>query len=721
MLTTILRAIKFLVIFTVTTGIIGLSALTGLYFYFAYDLPNIRTLKDYEPPQVSEVFADDGTKIGEFWEECRFPVSITDVPPLVIKAFIASEDTRFFEHRGVDIRGIGRAFIENLKAGHIVQGGSTITQQIARSLLLTRERSLKRKFKEAILATRIERDLSKNEILELYLNQIFLGNRAYGVKAAARNYFHKELNQLTLGEIGMIAGMPQAPSADSPINNMERAKIRQRHVLERMLEEGYITKEEMTEALETDITIYTQGTDKEFNYQYAPYFTEHVRQIVLEKYGHDTLYKSGLKIYTTLNLVMSDAAQRALRNGIDALVKRRNYKNARPQGAIFAMDPITGHVKAMAGGYDFMESEFNRATQALRQPGSAFKPFTYAAALDKGYNFKVPILDAPVTYYVGPNQPPWSPKNYKDKHAGMTTFDSDIIHSRNIPTVKIANDIGLHYITAYVRKMGIQTPIDKYYSMALGANGVYLNEMVTAYATFATGGVRPTPVYITRVEDRNGKTLEEPQLPGAPEEADAVPPGPEAGEKFTDLNPELFLEGQKAIENDRLVLSDDELKILYGEIISKGYVISPQTAYLMTTLLKGVVDRGTGTVVKALGRPAAGKTGTTNDETDCWFIGFVPGHVAGVWLGFDDVRQLGKGETGGRAAAPVFLEYMKEVTKGWEVKDFSPPPGLDAEKIDMLAGGSAIYFKGVSLLRETREQLSPQSRAVDFFGEDMGF
>ena len=809
----LLRLIKFLTTFTIVSSIIIFSLLVIMYFYFAYDLPAIQTLKDYKPPVVSEVFADDGTKIGEFWKECRFWLKINEIPKELANAFIASEDARFFEHRGVDMFGVFRAVIENVKAGHVVQGGSTITQQITRSILLSSERKVARKIREAILATRIERNLKKEQILELYLNQIFLGNRAYGVAAAARNYFNKTVNELTLAEIAIIAGMPTAPSVDSPVHSIENAKERQEHVLSKMQEHGFIARDQKKAALLEPMKIYAAGTDKDFNYKYAPYFTEEVRRILLEKYGEDIIYEGGLKIYTTASLAMNQAAQIALRNGLEVLDKRQGYRGVlghtdniediaddkgkddkfnkavitgfeentikimvgkksgviprdgykwarsfntawaaydgadylhdprtkfkvgdiiqvkpsekdgefalaqRPlvEGAIYSMNPHSGEVKAIVGGYDFASSEFNRATQAVRQPGSSFKPFTYSAALDKGFRFSTPILDAPIVYQVGPYQPPWSPKNYDAKHRGLTTFENNLIHSRNIPTVKIANDVGLHYLTAYIRKMGLTSPIDKYLSMALGSNGVYLSEMVAAYSTFASGGIRPRPVIITKITGRDGNVLEE-YLPPA-ETTESAP------EKITDnegLNTSLFEEAKGYIESDRLVLSREELKVLYGEVIPEGHVITPQTAYLMTKLLMGVVDRGTGTRVKALGKPVAGKTGTTNDETDCWFIGFVSDLAAGVWIGFDSIAKIGSKETGGKTAAPIFLEYIKEATKNMEAKNFKPPDGIKDEKVASLTGGSAVYFKGYSLLRSGLESEHRFSdRAIDFFEEDM--
>ncbi|PIR16746.1 MAG: hypothetical protein COV46_07050, partial [Deltaproteobacteria bacterium CG11_big_fil_rev_8_21_14_0_20_49_13] len=394
------------------------------------------------------------------------------------------------------------------------------------------------------------------------------------------------------------------------------------------------------------------------------------------------------------------------------------------EGALFSMDPHTGGVKAMIGGYDYKESEFNRAVQALRQPGSSFKPFIYSAALDKGYKYSTPILDGPVIYSVGINQPQWAPKNYGGKYAGLTTFESDLIHSRNIPTVKIANDIGLHYLTAYIRKMGLTTPIGKYLSMALGSNGVYLSEMVRAYSTFDNAGIRPNLIYITKITDTDGNVLEEVDLKKIDEANktadEAFDVSEELASKFKDLNHKLFEEGQKYIDSDKLVLSQEDIKVLYGEAVPKDHVITPQTAFLMTKLLTGVVDRGTGIRVKALGRPVAGKTGTTNDETDCWFVGFTPDLAAGVWIGFDNITRIGSRETGGVTAAPIFLEYMKEATKNMEARKFEPPNGLKEERIASISGGSAVYFKGYSMLREgLSSERRVTDRAIDFFDEDM--
>ena len=867
------RIFKFILSLITTIVLFSTISFIIIYFYFARGLPDIRSLEDYKPPVLSQVLADDGTEIGEFWTECRIFLPYEKIPKRIVQAFVASEDSRFWEHKGVDMRSIARAFFANLRAGEITQGGSTITQQITRSILLTPERKLSRKIKEAILATRIERKLDKEQIITLYLNQIFLGNRAYGVAAAGRNYFHKDVNDLSLAEIGVIAGMPSAPAFFSPLNHPEEARLRQLHVLNRMYEEGIISKDEMKKALNEKLTIYTAGTDKEFAPPETAYFVEHVRRLVKDKYGDDVLYHKGLKIYSTMNMAMQRAAYKALRHGVEKIDRRQGWRGpighiepsqiaqnaetfakeilqkqthgvvtyplqkdvqpestivfepetsyaaivtgfsdkdtqviagnvtgviprkqlkwARPfennrsnyddgdfisdprkilkvgdivlvrrlengdfslfqepmiQGALFSMDPHTAGVKAMIGGYDFAKSEFNRATQALRQPGSSFKPIVYAAALDKGYTYNTTIMDSPITFTVG--REVWTPKNYGGGYKGATPFRNCLIFSRNVPTVKIVADIGTHYLTAYARKMGLTSPIEKYLSMALGANGVYLSEVVPAFATFLNEGVYKTPIYITRIEDAQGNVLEEhkaqqakrkvvqqetePQEGGQTEseqkeveQQEAVQQDEEKNEyalkprsaNEVELRSDLFTQGQEWITKDKLVLNDIDLKILYGNEIPEGHIITPQTAYLMVNLMKGVVEGGTGTRVKALGKPAGGKTGTTNDETDTWFNGFVPDLSAGVWIGFDEIMPIGRGETGGRTAAPIFLEYMQEATKGWEAKDFKPPTGFPVERIATLAGGSAVVGARVGL--EVFGERGGVDRAGEFFEEDM--
>lgn len=884
-----LRVFKLL--FTIVAAIILISTASflGIYFFFAQDLPDIKTLEDYHPPVISEAYSDDGTRIAEFWLECRIYTPYKDIPKLVIQAFVDSEDARFFDHKGVDMRSIARAFVANLQAGSVTQGGSTITQQITRSLLLTREKSISRKAKEAILATRLERYLNKEQILTLYLNQIYLGNRAYGVAAAARNYYKKPLNELTLAQIALIAGLPTAPTNFSPINNTTEARKRQVHVLERMLDVGHITREEMKKALEEPFSIYVAGTDKDFDDKDAAYFTEHVRRLVKEKYGDDVLYHQGLKIYTTMNIPMQHAAVAAIKKGIEGLDRRLGYRGplghippgeianyskqleqeiiakqvgheihwpprqkventreirletgivykavvsefsgkdtgvligtipgtiklaslkwAKPwspgsigyegasyvndpksvlkvgdiilvrrledgsyelaqdpliQSALVSLDTHNRYIKAMVGGYDFAKSEFNRATQALRQPGSSFKPYVYAAALDKGYTFSTNVADSPISFHVG--QEVWTPKNYGGNFNGNMTFRNCLQFSRNVPTAKITYDIGTHYITGYQRKLGISSPIEKFLSMSLGSNVVYLLDMVQAYSTFADEGRFRHAVAILKIEDEKGNVLEaidtgrtevneteellgkeyvenlkkkqkgdsEAEKEGNSAEASEgvipIPVGPADFGKsllYEELDPELVDIARAAIKNDKLNLTDQEIRTLFGSSIPPGHVMTPQTAYLMVTMLKGVVEGGTGTRVKALGKPAAGKTGTTNDETDAWFIGFVPDLAAGVWVGFDEVQKIGQGVAGGNTAAPIFLDYMKVATEGWEAKDFTKPADFPEGDINNLTGGSSLYgqarkmnLPGDGGIGIPGSGSAPSDRAGKFFDED---
>ncbi|MBI4126381.1 MAG: PBP1A family penicillin-binding protein [Deltaproteobacteria bacterium] len=837
----------------------GIAIFSGLvtiiiYIFFARGLPDIHSIEDYHPPVISEVFARDGTRIGEFWTECRMFVPYDQIPTRILQAFIDSEDDRFFEHKGIDMRAILRAFVANVRSGNISQGGSTITQQVTRALLLSPERTFYRKIREAILATRLERTLTKEQILTLYVNQIFLGNRAYGIKAAARNYFHKDLDQLTLGEITLIAGLPTAPARYAPTVNPSAARLRQEHVLNRMFQHGHITQTEMEAAYQEPLTVYVAGLDKDAFDDDAAWFVEHVRRLMKERYGDEALYHQGLKIQTTLDLKLQRLARASLLDGIRRLEMRQGFRGPlrhvesedipetittmdvqlrsqqdratilwpperattprplsiennrlyeaivtgfdgnqviiamgsaegrishdgykwarrfntevtgyddgnyvteprrilkvgdiisvrqRPdstfdltqepkvEGAFSAIDPHTGDVVAMVGGTDFRKSEFNRATQSLRQTGSSFKPFVYAAALDKGYTFRTTIVDEPMTYQVGEKMF-WSPKNYGNEYKGATSFADALVFSRNLPTVKITYDIGTHYLTGYVRKCGITSPIDKYLSMALGANGAYLSELVNAYAVFANGGILHEPRFISRVEDHRGNILEEsspqhslpsPELstPEAAQQSDTADAVRQAIAKvqLSDLNAELFAREQGTLGKDKLILTDLELKTLYGSAIPLGHVMTPQTAYLMTQLLKDVATRGTAWRVRELGKPAAGKTGTTNDETDAWFIGFVPDLVAGVWVGFDEPKPIGKGETGGKTAVPIFLSFMKQATEGWEAKDFAKPADFPSGELSQLAGGSALF--GARPQANALGQGGTADRAGEFFERD---
>jgi penicillin-binding protein 1A len=607
------------------------GAATVFYFAFVYDLPRLTTLKDYQPYIVSEVYSDDEVLIGEFFLERRTVLPLSQMSRLLIKAFVAAEDARFFEHQGIDYRRILGAAFRNIEAFDVVQGGSTITQQIAKSFFLTPERSFIRKVKEAILAQRIEHYLTKNEILYLYLNQIYLGEGAFGVGSAAKAYFGKSAQNLTLAECAMLAGLPPSPNNLSPLRHPKKARERQLYVLNRMVERQMITPEQALKAMAEEIRLRPKGPK---GYNEAPFALEQVRLYVEEKYGKDRLYKGGLKIYTTINSRLQRAAQKAVLKGLEEFETREGQGKGRDQveGALIALDPQTGYILAMVGGRDFSSSQFNRATQASRQAGSAFKPIVYAAALDKGFTPATVIVDEPFSYVDVPGKEPWEPQNYDREFWGPITLRKALNFSRNVVTVKIAQSIGIDYLIEYAKNLGIKSKLEPNLSLALGSANVTLLELTSAYGVFAGQGYRAEPLLITRILDKDGNILEE------------VEPS--------------------AVE-----------------------VISPQTSYLITSLLQSVIQEGTAQRARTLGRPAAGKTGTTNDTRDAWFIGFVPQRlVAGAWMGYDIEKPLGTHETGAVAALPIWLEFMKEALAGEPVENFSLPEGIVFAKVDAATG-----------------------------------
>lgn len=603
-----------------------LAASSFLYYVLLKELPSVAALKDYRPSLATRVYDDNNELIDEFFLEDRKIVRYEDLPKVLIQAFVAAEDARFFQHSGFDLQSITRAFYKNLAAGRIVQGGSTITQQVAKSMFLSPERSYIRKIREAVLAFKIDRYLSKEEILTLYLNQIYLGHGTYGVEAAAQGYFGKSVGKLTLPEAAMLAGLPKAPSTFSPFVSMERARQRQAYVLDRMLEDHYISKEVRDKALAAPIHLRSvRPKDK-----VAAYFVENVRRYIQEKYGSDVLYKEGLEVYTTLNLTMQKHARDAVDRGLKELDERQGYTSGRSQAALLSMDVKTGAIRAMVGGRDFSKSEFNRATQSRRQPGSAFKPFIYTAAFDKGLTPATRLIDEPLTYQDSAGNV-WTPKNYDDKFIGPTTLRYALAHSRNIITIKLLQEIGIDYAMSYMTNMGITSPLGRNLSLALGTSVVTLQEMVQAYGVLAGEGRKVTPFFIKKIVDRTGN---------------------------------IFEENQVAAEQ----------------------VIDPRIAFMTTYVMQDVVEVGTGRGVKSIGRPVAGKTGTTDDVRDAWFIGYTPSVVTGVWVGFDQEQTLGRTEVGGRAAAPIWLYYMEKALKGTPVEVFPVPDGIVFGRIDPETG-----------------------------------
>lgn len=612
-------------------GVIFSLAGGGVFYYMLNkDLPSIAVLKDYRPSIATRVYADNYELIDEFYLEDRKIIKLADLPPYVPQAFIAAEDARFMQHKGLDILSILRAFLKNVAAGHIVQGGSTITQQVAKTLYLSPEKSYLRKIKEAILAYKIDKYLTKEEILNLYLNHIYLGHGTYGIEAAAAGYFGKSARHLTLPEAAMLAGLPKAPSNYSPFQRFDRAKQRQDYVLARMAEDNYITDDDKKSAMAAAVNLRSVKPKEKI----APYFVENVRRYIQEKYGSDVLYKEGLEVYTTLDMNMQKAAMHSVERGLKEVEERAKHPKGTLQGALLCMDARTGAIKAMVGGRDFKKSEFNRATQSRRQAGSAFKPFIYTAAFDKGMTPATRIVDTPIVFNDRWSGQVWQPQNFDGKFVGPVTLRQALVQSRNIVTIKILQNIGVDYAISYAQNMGITSNLVRNFTLALGTSGVTLLEMVRAYGVLANQGQRATPFFIKKIVDRTGHIFEE-----------------------------------------------TEIKI--------EQVIDPRIAFLSSYVMQDVVESGTGRRVKSIGRPIAGKTGTTDDVRDAWFIGFTPSLVTGVWVGFDQEKTLGRTEVGGRAAAPIFLYFMEDSLKGAPVETFPVPEGIVFIKIDPHTGLSA--------------------------------
>ena len=591
------------------------------YIFAAYQsLPAVGN--NMRPAVSSQVFDSHGRLITTLHsDQNRLPIDINKVPQNLQNAFIAAEDNRFYEHIGIDPIGIFRAIFANLTNRGIAQGGSTITQQLAKNAFLSQEQTLKRKIQEAMLALEIEHKYSKKEILEMYMNQIYFGQGAYGIQTAAKTYFNKDVNELTLTQCAMLAGLPKSPNYYSPFNNLNEAKKRKNVVLDQMVKYGYVSAAEAEDAKNQDLGLSKSHQSKEAD-EYAS-FIDYVSQQVAKKYGDDALYKEGLKIYTTMDVDKQHAAVRAMRN------LPNNYTDenglTQPQAAIVSIDPKTGHILAMVGGRG--QDSFNRASMAVRQPGSAFKPFVYLTALQHDMTPDTTMNDQPVTYGS------WSPKNAGGSYSGTMTLSDALAHSVNTIAVQLADQVGTKNIIANAKKMGITTldAKDDNLAMALGGltKGVTPLEMASAYGTFANKGVHVKPTAIVKILDRNGNVLE-----------------------------------------DASTLEKEE---------TKTRVMSEREAYEMTTMLEGVIDHSTGTAA-AIGRPAAGKTGTTDDNKDAWFVGYTPDIVTAVWIG-DDTGSHSLGEIyGGTIPAEIWKDYMSSATSDESGGDFSAPSGMERRK-----------------------------------------
>jgi len=602
------------------SGLLTLGIGVLLYLFVALDLPVIGSLKHYQPPVTSLILDDGGRVIDRVFRQDRVLVPFAAMPALLPQAFVAAEDARFYHHSGVDAWSIVRALVNNLRSGGRGQGGSTITQQVARSLLLSPEKTYSRKVKEAILAYRIDQALAKEEILHIYLNQIYLGEGAYGVEAAARTYFDKHVRELNLAEIAMLAGLPQAPSRYSPLKHYQRAKRRQAYVLNRMAEEGFITPTAARKAYRHPLFWAPPEEAQPDN----RYFLQHIHRYINKKYGRGALAVSGFTIETTLDQALQHAAARALATGIDRWAIRQGVGPSarRPQAAIIAMGVADGRVRALMGGRNFADSQFDRAVQARRQPGSAFKPLIYAVALDEGLTPATLIDDAPLQLPGATPGAAWEPRNFDNTFRGPTTLRDGLVYSRNIVTIKLLQQVGIARVVGLARDLGIRSPLAANLSLALGSSGVSLAEMTAAYAVFGNHGREVRPVFVKRILDRNGKVLED-NRPATRE------------------------------------------------------IIEPRTAFQVTHLMQSVILEGTGRAAQGLDVAAAGKTGTTDQNVDAWFIGYTPDIATGVWMGFDQKRSLGRKETGGRAAAPVWRDFMRQAVGRYTThRSFKTPDGI---------------------------------------------
>jgi penicillin-binding protein 1A len=614
----------------------------GLVQWLHADLPTPERLGAYSAPVKTVVYDARGRVLHEFYKENRTPVPLRQIPRQLVNATLSTEDRNFYHHWGIDLWGIGRAAVTDLMHMKIKQGGSTITQLLARNVFLTHERTWTRKMKEAALAIEIERHYTKDQILEMYFNQIYFGEGAYGVAAAARTFFDKDVQNLALPECALLAGLPANPSLYSPRHHREASMARRSKVLRNMLATGAISQGQFDAAMRAPLGV----TSAAPNNDRAAYFVEMVRQHLDERYGSNAVYEGGLRVWTTLDLDLQQIAERTLERDLTSLeselharvthagwtpppaADRATLHTPYLQGAFVALDPHTGYVRALIGGRDFNQSNFNRAVQARRQPGSAFKPFVYTAAMDNGFKPTDTIVDEPVSFPGGANGQPYTPQNYDRQFRGPVTLRYALQQSINVPTIKLLRKVGIPLVASYARRMGIRSPIGQNLSLALGSSEVTLLELASAYAVIADRGIRTEPLFILKVADRNGTVLEK----NAP---------------------------------------------------SPSEVLSEETAAVMTSMLQSVVDHGTGYPARARGflLPAAGKTGTMDEYMDAWFVGFVPSLVAGVWVGYDEKRPIGPGMTGARAALPVWTDFMIEATRGRPVEDFPPPAGMVARQI----------------------------------------
>ncbi len=731
-------------------GIIGIllifsTIIVTILWTFSNNIPDYKFLKNYKPPVSSKVYSGNGDLVADFSKEKRIFIPFNSIPKNVINSFLSAEDKNFFSHPGVDAKGVVRAMINNIKnilSSKRLEGASTITQQVAKNFLLTNEVSVNRKIKEAILAFRIEKALSKERILELYLNQIYLGSGAYGVAAASLEYFDKSIKDLNYAETSLLAALPKAPSKYNPYRNNQLAKFRRDLVLKNLYENNFITLEEFEKLKKKEIELKKK---RKIFLEDAQYYIEDVRKKIIDKLSYEKVYKQGFNINTPINLKLQKIATESLRNGLERYDKRKgwrgvlkniDYKNEWAQdlkkynleksigwdiaiikeinkfhvnietknklqgkidykdiswtkkefsdlfnvgdvvyvkkvdknnyslkqlpeinGGIVVMDPYTGRVLALSGGFSFKNSEFNRATQALRQPGSAFKPFVYALALENDYTPTSLVLDAPLVLDQGTDLKMWKPENYGKKFYGPSTLRVGLEKSRNLMTVRIAQNLGIDNIVKFSKKLGIYDDPEKLLSISLGSAETTLLRLTSAYSAFVNGGKLVKPVIIDRVQDSEGNTI---------------------------VNNE-----KRICKNcNQISFTSQEYPKIEDDYLQ---IFSPQTAYQITSLLEGVIKRGTGKKLKKLKLNLAGKTGTTNENTDAWFIGFTSNLVIGVYVGMDTPKPLGKFETGSKTALPIFENFIKKAIKKNDARPFKVSEGITLMVVDALTGQKAKF------------------------------
>ncbi len=763
------KYIKRFLIFIILSSIIFLLAIISILWTYSNKLPDYKYLKNYKPPVSSKLYSGSGVLVSDFSSEKRIFVPYEAISQTVINAFLSAEDKNFFDHPGVDAKGVVRAIknnIFNIIYSKRLEGASTITQQVAKNFLLTNEVSIDRKIKEAILAFRIERVLSKKRILELYLNQIYLGEGSYGIASASLRYFNKPISELNYGEAALLAALPKAPSKYNPYKNNKLAKFRRNLVLDNLLDNKFINNIQHTKLSNSEIKLQKR---KRIYLEDSRYYVEDVRKKVIETYGFDKVYKQGFNIKTPLNLKLQKIATDSLRNGLQKFDKRKGWRGPlsnkkkhknwkkdlskfhleksigwelavinnigkfetvvetqngsdgiinfndidwtrkefkklfkrgdiiyvkkisegnyslkqlpKANGGIVVMDPYSGRVLALSGGFSFKKSEFNRASQAKRQPGSAFKPFIYALALENNFLPTTLVLDAPIVLDQGNDLKMWKPENYGKKFYGPSTLRTGIEKSRNLMTVRIAQEIGIDKIVNFSKKLNIYENPDELMSVSLGSAETTLLKITSAYCSFLNGGKLINPILIDRIQDSQGKTI------------------------FN--NEKRYCENCDTISYDGT--SNPIVKSKYQQIFS------PQTAYQITSMLKGVIERGTGRGLKNLKLELAGKTGTTNKNTDTWFIGFTSNLVVGVYIGYDSPRSLGKFETGSKTAMPVFKEFIMKTANTYNARPFKVADNIKMMVIDAKTGKKANSKTKLAIIESFKVKNSELNRQSNNF------